>query len=189
MPSGSPQAGHCRHCRCCHLLAVVTGGVADSVGDCARFRPRLPSRTYTRCSCIMFARLHSTRAVERPGRQRRTKSRSRIHGMETANSTCPKDGPASCTPNLQAANQKESVRPSKVRRKCRSALLDSLGRLFACLSTGILGTKFAEFFGGMLVQRYSDQQCMNPLQHHQKAVEHHSLHLQSEALAQPCTTG
>jgi hypothetical protein len=30
---------------------------------------------------------------------------------------------------------------------------------------------------------------MNPLQHHQKAVEHHSLHLQSEALAQPCTTG
>jgi hypothetical protein len=119
----------------------------------------------------------------------RTKGRSRIHGMETANSTCPKDGPASCTPNLQAANQKESVRPSKVRRKCRSALLDSLGRLFACFVDGIPGTTFAEFFGGMLVKRYSDQQCMNPLQHHQKAVEHHSLHLQSEALAQPFTIG
>ena len=113
MPSGSSQAGHRRHCRCCHLLALVTGEVADSVGDCARFLPRLPSRTYTRCICIMFARLHSKRAVERPGRQRRTKGRSRMHGMDTANSTCCKDGPASCTPHLQAANQKESARPSE----------------------------------------------------------------------------
>jgi hypothetical protein len=185
MPSGSPKAGHGRHCRCCHLLAVVTGGVADSVGDCARFLPRLPSRTYTRCSCIMFARLHSKRAVERPGRQRRTKGRSRMHGMETANSTCSKDGTASCTPLLQAANQKGPARPSAVEALCSTA---SAVRLLV-LSTGTPGKKIADFSGGMLVQRYWGQQCMNPLQHQQKAVEHHSLHLPSEALAQPCTIG
>ena len=185
-PSGSPPAGHRRHCHPCHLPALV---VADLVADCARFLPRLPSCTRTHCSCIMFARLHSIRTVARPGRPMRTKGRSRMHGMDTANSTCCKDGPASCTPHLQAANQKESARPSEARRKCRSALLDSLGRLFACFVDGIPGKKVAEFFGGMPVKRYSDQQCMNSLQHHQKAVEHHSLHLQSEALAQPCTIG
>ena len=189
MPSGSPPAGYRRHCHCCHLPALVTKGVADSIGVCARFLHRHPSCTCTHCSCIMFARLHSIQTVARPGRPMRTKGRSRIHGMETANSTCPKNGPASCTPNLQAANQKQSARPSEVRTKCRSVLLDSLGRLFACFVDGILGKKIAEFFGGMPVQRYSDQQCMNPLENHQKAVEHHSLHLQSEALAQPFTIG
>jgi hypothetical protein len=59
------------------------------------------------------------------------------------------------------------------------------GSLFRYFVTGILGTKFAEFFGGLLVQRYSDQQYMNSLQHHQEAVEHYSLHLRSEALARP----
>ena len=139
MPSGSSQAGHRRHCRCCHLLALVTGEVADSVGDCARFLPRLPSRTYTRCSCIMFARLHSTAHGRRKVRDgqcvRKADPESTAWKLPTV--LAPRmDLRAAHHIFLKEANRKESARPSEVRRKCRSALLDSLGRLFACFVDG-----------------------------------------------------
>ena len=184
MPSGSPQAGHRRHCRRCHLPALV---VADLVADCARFLPRLPSCTRTHCSCIMFARLHSTAHGRRKVRDgqcvRKADPESTAWKLPTV--LAPRM-------DLRAAHHVFKRRTKRrvrglARRKCWSALLDSLCLLV--LSTGTPGKKIADFSGGMPVQRYWGQQCINPLQHHQKAVEHHSLHLPSEALAQPCTIG
>jgi hypothetical protein len=191
MPSGSPQAGHRRHCRCCHPLAVVKGGVADSVGDCTRFLPRLLSRTYTRCSCIMFASLHSTahgRWKDRDGKGvRKADPESTAWKLPTV--LAPRM-------DLRAAHHifkrrtKRRVRGLARRGGNVEALCSTASAVcLLVLSTGTPGKKIADFSGGMPVQRYWGQQCINPLQQHQKAVEHHSLHLPSEALAQPCTIG
>ena len=133
MPSASPPAGYCRHCHCCHLPALVTKGVADSIGVCARFLHRHPSCTRTHCSCIMFARLHSIRAAARLGRPVRTKGRSRIHGMETANSTCPKDGPASCTPHLLERGEPKGECEAKRGEEEMSKRFARQPRPFVCL--------------------------------------------------------
>ena len=76
---------------------------------------------------------HSTRTVERPGRQRRTKGRSRMHGMDTANSTCPKDGPASCTPHLLERGEPKGECEAKRGEEEMSKRFARQPRPFVCL--------------------------------------------------------